>query len=241
MPGLYRKGDFDIAGFSVGAVENGDQLTGSRIRPNDVILGLGSSGFHSNGYSLIRAILGPRRKRSLAAPAPFDHSRTLGEVLLAPTKIYVKSVMPEIRSGRIKALAHITGGGLLENVKRVFPKGLSANIYTSGMLERVDKNIPRNVGALIDIDNITKPNNCFSWLQREGNISAREMLRTFNCGIGMVVVVGREDAEVVIRSLQSAGEKVDSIGTVAEGEVGCTISGHAGSLGQTTDWLETCE
>ena len=240
MPGLYRKGEFDIAGFSVGAVEQGQQLTGSKIRTGDLILGLASSGFHSNGYSLIRKVL-DRNGANLSAPAPFDSTRSLGSALLEPTRIYVRSVLPEVRSGRIKALAHITGGGLLENVPRVLPDGLKANIYTSDMLDKVDPNVPRNVGALVKIGTISDADNCFSWLQREGSIEAREMIRTFNCGIGMVVVVSQDDAKEVIASLEASGEKVDTIGRIVEGDRSCVIRGNKGDLGQDDDWEEVSD
>tara|TARA_R110000782_G_scaffold29959_10_gene74592 strand:- start:1445 stop:2581 length:1137 start_codon:yes stop_codon:yes gene_type:complete len=213
MPGMYGAGDYDLAGFSVGAVERGQQLTGERVAQGDVLLGIASSGFHSNGYSLVRRIVADKGHK-LDAPAPFDTSRTLGEALLAPTRIYVKPLLPEIRAGRIKALAHITGGGLLENVPRVLPKGAHARIDTGAWM------LPP----------------AFAWLQHEGNIAAGEMARTFNCGIGMVAVVASGDVEATLGALAAAGETAYVIGAIDAGDTGCTVVGDAETWGSREAW-----
>jgi phosphoribosylformylglycinamidine cyclo-ligase len=174
MPGLYSGGDYDLAGFAVGAVERGEQLTGVGVKPGDILVGLASSGVHSNGFSLVRRIVDDRGFR-LDRPAPFDHDRLLGTALLEPTRIYVRSLLPLVRHGRIKALAHITGGGLLENIPRVLPEGSHA---------RVD------AGAWPQPE-------IFAWLQGQGRIEPGEMARTFNCGIGMVAVVAAGDARIM--------------------------------------------
>lgn len=193
MPGLYEKGDYDLAGFAVGAVERGSLLPRKDIKTGDVILGLASSGFHSNGYSLVRKVLDDRTM-SLSAKAPFDSPRSVGEILLTPTRLYVKSCLSAVKAGEVKALAHITGGGLTENLPRVLPQEFSAQIQ---------------LGAW------TMPP-LFSWLQKLGNIALPEMLRTFNCGIGMVVVTAAEHANAVVTLLERAGETVMTIGTVTE-------------------------
>lgn len=237
MPGLYRDGDYDLAGFAVGAVERGEQLNGDRVAPGDIILGLGSSGFHSNGYSLIRQIVADGHF-SLFAPAPFDPEQKLWEVLLAPTRIYVKSVMGEIRNHRIKALAHITGGGLVENVPRVLPKSAHAHIYAGGLLERLATELPHPATARIDVSTWSLPP-AFTWLQRAGNIAPSEMVRTFNCGIGMVAVVAPHDVSNVIEALTAAGETVHVIGRVEEGQLGCTVLGSAGEWDAEEAWETT--
>jgi len=191
MPGMYAKGDYDLAGFSVGAAERGTILTGADVREGDVLLGLASSGIHSNGYSLVRRIV-ERAKLDYAAPAPFDPARPLGEALLAPTRIYVKSCLAAVRAGAIKALAHITGGGLIENVPRVLPENTAAEIDAGAW-------------ALPPV---------FAWLQREGGVAAQEMARTFNCGIGMVCVASPETADEAERILREHGETVWRIGTI---------------------------
>jgi phosphoribosylformylglycinamidine cyclo-ligase len=202
MPGMYAPGDYDLAGFCVGAVERGEALTGDRVKAGDVILGLGSSGVHSNGFSLVRRLAADRGWR-LDRPALFDKERRLGDALLEPTRIYVRSLLPAIRSGRVAALAHITGGGLLENVPRVLPKTLHARI---------------------DAGSWPQPP-LMAFLQAQGNIEPGEMARTFNCGIGMVAIVDRADAEAVARELTQAGETVFEIGAVEAGERGCTVAG----------------
>ncbi|MBI2318542.1 MAG: phosphoribosylformylglycinamidine cyclo-ligase [Betaproteobacteria bacterium] len=188
MPGMYPEGEYDLAGFAVGVVEKSRIIDGRGIAPGDALLGLASSGAHSNGYSLIRRVL-ERAQADLRAG--FD-GRTLGEALLAPTRIYVKPLLALMKTIEVKGLAHITGGGLIENIPRVLPEGLKA------VLDRSRWPLP----AL------------FQWLQREGAIVDAEMHRVFNCGIGMVVVVAPEFAEAAMRSLSSAGEKVYRIGTV---------------------------
>jgi phosphoribosylformylglycinamidine cyclo-ligase len=213
MPGMYGAGDYDLAGFSVGAVERGAQLTGENVGPGDVIVGLASSGFHSNGYSLVRRIVADRG-HALGAPAPFAPESSLAEALLEPTRIYVKALLPEIRAGRVKALAHITGGGLLENVPRVLPQGAHARIDSGAWA------LPP----------------AFAWLQHEGRIDAAEMARTFNCGIGMAVVVSAGDVEAVASALGAAGETVHVIGSIDRGQTGCTVSGAADTWGSREDW-----
>ncbi|HSV28366.1 MAG TPA: phosphoribosylformylglycinamidine cyclo-ligase [Candidatus Omnitrophota bacterium] len=191
MPGMYGNGDYDLAGFSVGAAERDQLLPKEDVKPGDVILGLASSGVHSNGYSLVRRVV-VVGGLSYGAPAPFAPGKTLGEALLAPTRIYVKSCLAAVRAGTIKALAHITGGGLIENVPRVLPKG---------------------VVAQIDAKTWTLPP-VFAWLAKEGGVEAHEMARTFNCGIGMVVVCSPDKAAEATRILTEAGETVYTIGTI---------------------------
>lgn len=188
MPGMYPAGEYDLAGFAVGVVEQKDILDGSRIEAGDVLLGLASSGAHSNGYSLIRKIVA-REQVDFAADF---HGRPMGDVLMTPTRIYVKSLLPLIRSGMVRGLAHITGGGLIGNVPRVLPKGTAARI---------------------DVRSWTLPP-LFAWLQDNGGVSHEEMHRTFNCGIGMVMVVAAADAEAAMQQLQAAGETVYRIGEI---------------------------
>ncbi len=189
MPGMYPAGEYDLAGFAVGVVEKSAIVDGSTIAAGDAVLGLASSGAHSNGYSLIRRIVGARRA---GLAASFD-GRTLGEVLLEPTRIYVKSVLQLLRAMPVKGLAHITGGGLLDNVPRVLPEHLCAR------LERGSWTAPP----------------LFAWLQEQGNVAEAEMLRVFNCGIGMVAIVAERDAARASDLLSAAGETVWRIGVVA--------------------------
>ncbi len=214
MPGMYAAGDYDLAGFAVGAVERGEQLTGERVAVGDVLVGVASSGAHSNGFSLIRRIVA-RSGVGLADPAPFDATRSLGDALLTPTRIYVRALLPEIRKGRIKAVAHITGGGLTENVPRVLPKGAR---------------------AIIDAPHLPP---LFDWLRREGAMAPAEVARTFNCGIGMVVVVAHADANAVIAALAVAGETVSVIGRIEAGAKGCEVRGSAGAWGESAAWVAT--
>lgn len=194
MPGMYYGGDYDLAGFAVGAVERENILPRPDVGPGDVILGLASSGPHSNGYSLIRRLVEVSGLR-YADKASFAPGKTLGEALLTPTRIYVKPVLAALKaSNGIKALAHITGGGFLENIPRV---------------------LPAHTVAEIDLAQIPCPA-VFGWLQHTGNISEREMLRTFNCGIGMICVTTAESAGEVTRLLQDRGEQVVTVGTIAE-------------------------
>ena len=167
MPGIYHGDDYDLAGFAVGAVERGAILPRNDIRAGDIILGIASSGVHSNGYSLVRKVVA-KSKLKWSAPAPFDKKKKLGAAVLTPTRIYVKSCLAAIRETKaVKALAHITGGGFPDNIPRVLPK---------------------NFGARIDISRIpVLP--VFQWLAATGGIAEKEMLRTFNCGIGMIAVV----------------------------------------------------
>jgi len=188
MPGMYSAGEYDLAGFAVGVVEKRRIIDGSRIVAGDVILGLASSGAHSNGYSLIRRIIATK---GVNLSADF-HGRTLGDVMLEPTRIYVKPVLKLLKSVAVKGLAHITGGGLVENVPRVLPAGLAARI------ERAAWRLPP----------------LFRWLQAEGNIADAELYRVFNCGIGMVAVVAPADAARAVKVLTAAGETVWRIGRI---------------------------
>jgi len=193
MPGLYQPGDYDLAGFAVGAAERGTLLPRTDIAAGDVVLGLASSGVHSNGYSLVRKIV-QRAGLRWDAPAPFAPARKLGAALSEPTRIYVASCLGAIRSTKaIKALAHITGGGFPENIPRVLPKGLGVELD----LARVPV-LPE-----------------FRWLAATGGVAENEMLRTFNCGIGMVVVVDAQQADAVAAALTDAGEMVTPLGAVA--------------------------
>ncbi len=190
MPGMYRDGDYDLAGFAVGAAERGQLLPAGDLEAGDVILGLGSSGVHSNGFSLVRRIV-ELSGLGWQDAAPFAAGQSLGEALLTPTRIYVKSLLSAIRStGAIKALAHITGGGFPDNIPRVLPETLAAEINLSA--------IP--VPAV------------FSWLAKTGGVEAHEMLRTFNCGVGMIVVVPADKAELVAETLKAEGETVVTLG-----------------------------
>ncbi len=192
MPGVYEGADYDLAGFSVGAVARSKLLPKGDIKAGDVLLGIGSTGVHSNGYSLVRKLV-KEAGAELAAPAPFATDKaTLGEALLTPTRIYVKSLLPLIDAGKIAGLSHITGGGLTENLPRVLPEGVSARI---------------------DLDSWKMPP-VFGWMQQVGNISEEEMLRTFNCGIGMIAMVAADVADEVQQSLQQAGEQVQRIGVL---------------------------
>lgn len=216
MPGMYAAGDYDLAGFCVGAVERGEQLTGERVAPGMSLLGLGSSGVHSNGYSLVRRLAADKGWK-LDRPALFDADRLLIDVLLEPTRIYVRSLLPEIRSGRVAALAHITGGGLLENIPRVLPEGAH---------------------AVVDADSWEQPR-LMAFLQGQGNIEPGELARTFNCGIGMVLAVADSEAETLTLALEGAGETVLRIGRIEEGERGCTVRGSAGTWSARDDWAAT--
>ena len=185
----------------------------------DAILGLASSGVHSNGFSLVRRLAADRGWK-LDRPALFDRDRLLIEALLEPTRIYVRSLLPIVRSGRsgrIRALAHITGGGLLENIPRILPVGLHARL---------------------DADSWPQPR-LAAFLQAQGNIEPEEMARTFNCGIGMAVIVSPDDVKDVRQKLEQAGETVFEIGRVEGGERGCTIAGRVGSWSARGDWSAT--
>jgi phosphoribosylformylglycinamidine cyclo-ligase len=192
MPGLYAADDYDLAGFAVGAVERDALLPRPDVAPSDIILGLASSGVHSNGFSLVRRVI-KEAKLTLGAPAPFDQAKQLGEALLVPTRIYVRAALAALKATRgIKAFAHITGGGLTENVPRVLPHG---------------------TGAGIDLDRLpVLP--VFRWLAQAGAIAESEMLRTFNCGIGFVVIVAAKDAEAAEKSFAASGEQTVRLGEV---------------------------
>ena len=213
MPGMYAAGDYDLAGFCVGAVERGEQLTGEAVVPGHVLLGLASTGVHSNGYSLVRRLAEDMDWR-MDRPALFDPETRLIDALIAPTRIYVKSLLPLVRSGKIDALAHITGGGLLENVPRVLPEGAH---------------------AVIDADAWEQPG-LMAFLQAQGNIEPSEMARTFNCEIGMVLAVTPEMAREVAADLETNGETVARIGEVIEGPRGCTVRGSAEAWSAREPW-----
>ena len=208
MPGLYAPGDYDLAGFAVGAVERSALLPRKDIEIGDVILALPSSGVHSNGFSLVRRVV-ERSGLRLSDRAPFAKAKSLGAALLTPTRIYVRQILETIRRiGAVKALAHITGGGLTDNIPRVLPRGLAAEI---------------------GLGSFTLPP-VFQWLQREARLDRGEMLRTFNCGIGMILIVAPQDAKRVLRIL---GEEAMEIGVIAKrGRRGAVR--YAGTLGDRT-------
>jgi phosphoribosylaminoimidazole synthetase len=213
---MYADGDYDLAGFCVGAVDRAKVLTGSRVKPGDVILGLASSGVHSNGFSLVRRLIDINGWK-LDRPALFDQDILLGAALLEPTRIYVKGLLPLVRDGRIGALAHITGGGLLENIPRVMPRGCH---------------------AIVDADSWPLPR-LFAFLQAGGAIEPAELARTFNCGIGMAAIVRLGDARSVTEALEAAGETVFAIGTIEAGKKGCTVKGSAGIWSAKEPWSAT--
>ena len=192
MPGMYHGGDYDLAGFAVGAVERKKILPAKNVRAGDVILGLASSGPHSNGYSLIRKIV-EVSGYGLKDAAPFAKGQTVAQALLTPTRIYVKPILKALKKGLdIKALAHITGGGFTENIPRVLPKGTV---------------------AAIDLPAVPFPP-VFRWLAQQGGVTEAELLRTFNCGVGMIVVVKPADAKAVMAALKRAGETVVTLGAI---------------------------
>jgi phosphoribosylformylglycinamidine cyclo-ligase len=192
MPGMYAEGDFDLAGFSVGVVERDEIIDQSGVKTGDAIIGLASSGPHSNGYSLIRKII---EVSGASLDESFD-DRTLGEALLAPTHIYVKTLLLAIKALDIGALAHITGGGLTENIPRVLPK---------------------HCKAMIDLNAWQRPA-VFEWLKKQGNVDDKEMLRTFNCGIGMVVVVSQDQVEDAMGIFKQSHLQSWVIGKIASSE-----------------------
>ena len=195
MPGMYHEGDYDLAGFCVGVVEKSEIIDGTAVRTGDTLIALGSSGPHSNGYSLIRKVL----EVSGANPADLLEGKPLSEHLLAPTKIYVKSILQLIKQTEVHAIAHLTGGGFWENIPRV---------------------LPDNTKAVIDESSWQWPA-IFNWLQEKGNISRYEMYRTFNCGVGMVIALPEKDVETALALLEQADEKAWVIGKIAhlgEGE-----------------------
>ena len=196
MPGMYPDGEYDLAGFAVGAVEKSEIIDGSTIRPGDVVLGLASSGAHSNGYSLIRKII-ERAQPDLDADF---HGRPFRDVVLEPTRLYVKSMLGLMRAipGVVKGMAHITGGGLLENVPRILADNLTARL---------------------DASSWTLPP-LFQWLKQEGNVADQEMYRVFNCGVGMVVIVSAEQADATVANLVAAGETVYRLGRIEARDAG---------------------
>ncbi len=189
MPGMYPVGEYDLAGFAVGVVEKANIITGNDICAGDVVIGLASNGAHSNGYSLVRKII-ERSKPDLNAK--FDGERTLADCIMAPTRIYVKPLLALMQSLTIKGMAHITGGGITENVPRVLPANVVADI------DSCKWQVPK----------------LFQWLSEQGNVAPQEMFRTFNCGIGMVVVVAKENAAAAIAQLNAAGETATAIGVI---------------------------
>jgi phosphoribosylformylglycinamidine cyclo-ligase len=216
MPGMYAGGDYDLAGFCVGAVERDKVLTGRDIQPGDLLIGLASSGVHSNGFSLVRRII-EQEGWDLGEALPGQSGTTLAQVLLEPTRIYVRALLPLVQQAKIKGLAHITGGGLLENIPRV---------------------LPDHCHAIVDAWCWEQPQ-IFALLQNGGRVAAEEMARTFNCGIGMVVVVAPGQANEVSKLLEGAGETVFEIGRIEEGRRGCTVHGQAGTWGSHEDWSAT--
>lgn len=192
MPGMYADSDYDLAGFAVGAAERGTLLNGEETAEGDVVLGLQSSGIHSNGYSLVRKVVA-KSGLHWTDEAPFDTEKTLADCLLTPTRIYVKSCLAALKSGGVHGLAHITGGGLPENLPRVFGENLTVEIQSGSW-----------------------PNQpIFDWLAQEGGISPGEMLRTFNCGIGMAVIAEPDAAKEILTTLEAGGETVFEIGRIS--------------------------
>lgn len=197
MPGMYAAEDYDIAGFTVGAVERDEIITGETIAPGDVVLGLASNGVHSNGFSLVRKLVASTQGFGYNTPSPFDANLSLGELLLIPTRIYVKPLLKAIKeTGGIKGMAHITGGGFLENVPRV---------------------LPENVKAEIDASSWELPP-LFKWLKQIGNLSNYDLSTTLNCGIGMIVVCDQAKVDEITESLQESGETVYNLGSIAPRE-----------------------
>ncbi|NND44771.1 MAG: phosphoribosylformylglycinamidine cyclo-ligase [Xanthomonadales bacterium] len=194
MPGMYGDGDYDLAGFTVGVVEREALVDGAGIRADDRLLGLASSGPHSNGYSLIRKVLKRSGANPVSDPLPGDPDRGLGEALLAPTRIYVRPILDLLSTGAVSGMAHITGGGLTENIVRVIPDGLGIEIDTRAWT----------------------PPPVFDWIQQHGQVSDAEMRRTFNLGIGMVLIASPAEAGTLRQHLEAAGEAVFDIGAVRE-------------------------
>jgi phosphoribosylformylglycinamidine cyclo-ligase len=196
MPDFYARGDYDLAGFAVGAVERDKLLPRTDIVAGDAILGVASSGIHSNGFSLVRKLIADHKLKLSGSPLFASEHASLGEALLTPTRIYVKSALAACRTGKVKAMAHITGGGLTENVPRVLPDGVIAEI---------------------DLARLPAPP-VFGWLRMLGGIEESEMLRTFNCGVGLVVIAAASDADVITSAFEKAGERVQAIGEIRAGE-----------------------
>lgn len=200
MPGMYADRHYDLAGFAVGAVERDAVLPRGDIAPGDVVIGLESSGAHSNGFSLIRRVVDDSGIQ-WDAPAPFDEGKSLGDALLTPTRIYVRPLLAALREGGIKALAHITGGGLPENIPRVLPAGLAARINLSAI------HVP----------------GVFGWLSQAAAIEEKEMLRTFNCGVGMVVIANEAKSDSLLQTLNDAGETAFVLGHIEADDDGPAV------------------
>lgn len=203
MPGMYSEGEYDIAGFTVGVVDKSKIVNGSRIAPGDTVIGLASSGVHSNGFSLVRKLLLEEAGYALTDKLPELGGASLGDVLLTPTKLYVKPVLALLEKVDVKGMAHITGGGFIENIPRVLPEGVDVEI---------------NYGSwpILPI---------FDLLQKKGNVSNRDMFTTFNMGIGLVIVVAEDQAEAAVAALKQAGETPYVIGKVTEGQRAVTFAG----------------
>ncbi|PPR10650.1 MAG: Phosphoribosylformylglycinamidine cyclo-ligase [Alphaproteobacteria bacterium MarineAlpha11_Bin1] len=195
MPGMYHNSDYDLAGFSVGAAERGTILPQKHITQGDIVLGLASSGLHSNGFSLVRQIFS-KKDIEFSSPTAFDPQFSWGKTLLTPTRIYVKSCLELHKSALVKGFAHITGGGLMENIPRILPDNMTAELIPSAW----------------------KMPPIFEWLATEGEVSAAEMVKTFNCGIGMIAVVAPENADAAIERLSELGENVSRIGQLVSRE-----------------------
>ena len=208
LPGLYAEGDYDLAGFAVGAVARGALVDGSAIRDGDIVLGLASSGLHSNGFSLVRRIV-EKQRLDYRDPAPFAPEASLGEALLEPTRLYVESCLAGCRAGLVKGLAHITGGGLVENIPRILPKGLMAELDAAAW------QLPP----------------IFRWLRKAG-VGTNELARTFNCGVGMIVVAAPGEAEPLQRLLEQHGESVWRVGRILPRGDGAAVR----LLGTETRW-----
>ncbi len=203
MPGMYAEGEYDIAGFTVGIVDKKKIIDGSTIAPGDVVLGLASSGVHSNGFSLVRKLLLEKHGYQLTDTLPELGGATLGATLLEPTKLYVKPVLKLIEDVKVKGMAHITGGGFIENIPRMLPANVNVNIEYG-------------TWPILPI---------FQLMQSKGEITNRDMFTTFNMGIGMVIVVPADQAEQAVAALESQGEQVYRLGTVTEGERVVTFTG----------------
>ena len=212
MPGMYKAGDYDLAGFSVGAMERDGGVDLSTVGAGDVLIGLASTGVHSNGFSLVRKLLEVNNV-SYSDTCVFDNSKTVGEVLIAPTKIYVKSLVSGLKLGLVKAMAHITGGGLLENIPRSLPDGIMAKLDAASWPMHPTIN----------------------WLRELGGLDAREVARTFNCGIGMVVIVPADKADAALKHFNDNGEDAYRIGVLApcDGKPYVDIDMAAGQWGLT--------
>ena len=216
MPGMYSDNDYDLAGFCVGAVERSRIIDGTTVCAGDIVLGLASSGIHSNGFSLVRKLI-EVSKVDYNDPCSFENGKTFGEALLCPTKIYVKSCLAALKADCIKGLSHITGGGFVENMPRILPPGVKVDVDAS----------------------LWKLPPVFEWLRTAGNITPIEMAKTFNCGIGMAVIVPADKAEQAKKIFEKNGEVAYYIGTVsskAGDEPSTTVNGCAGSWGYSGPW-----